>query len=305
MARKRKGRPIHGWLLIDKPVGLSSTAVVTKVRRALNAQKAGHAGTLDPLATGLLAVALGEATKTIPYVTDALKAYRFAVTLGAQTTTDDAEGEVCLKSDERPTDQDIKTALVGLRGEILQTPPLFSAVKVSGARAYDLARAGETLELSARPIWVEKLEVLTRLSPDRVELEMVCGKGGYVRSVARDLGQSLGCYGHVAWLRRIWSGAFDVQDALSINQLDDFADADVLEASLLPLEAGLDSIPELPTTETEAMRMRNGNPGQVLRGDVDDGTEAWASFKGHAIALGDYRAGLLHPRKVFQTYHTL
>ncbi|NBB96779.1 MAG: tRNA pseudouridine(55) synthase TruB [Alphaproteobacteria bacterium] len=299
MGRKRKGRAISGWLLVDKPVGVTSTAVVNKVRWALQAQKAGHAGTLDPAATGLLAVALGEATKTVPYITDALKCYRFRVRLGQATTTDDAEGTVIDSSDLRPTDDQIATALGAFRGEIMQVPPQFSAVKVEGERAYDIARAGEEMELAARPLWVEKLDIVARPDTDHVDLEMVCGKGGYVRSIARDLGAALGCLGHVAWLRRTWSGPFDAAEGLSMEQIDAKAQTPELDSHIRPLELGLADLPELPATPEGAARLRNGNPGMVLASHVDYGAEAWASLDGQAIAVGRYKAGELHPSRVF------
>ncbi len=299
MARKRKGRPISGWLVVDKPEGVTSTAVVNKVRWALQAQKAGHAGTLDPAATGVLAVALGEATKTVPYITDALKCYRFMVRLGQATTTDDAEGAVIAESDTRPTDEEIERALGGFRGEIMQVAPQFSAVKVEGERAYDIARAGEEMELAARPLWVERLEMVARPDADHVELEMVCGKGGYVRAIARDLGAGLGCHGHVTWLRRLWSGPFEASDGLSMEQIDALAQTPELDAHLHPLEAGLADLPELPATPEGAARLRNGNPGMVLASDVDYGEEAWASLEGRAVAVGRYKAGELYPSRVF------
>ena len=191
MGRKRKGRDISGWLVVDKPAGVTSTAVVNRVRWALDARKAGHAGTLDPTATGVLAIALGEATKTVPYVTDAMKAYRFTVRLGQATNTDDAEGAVTETSQSRPADAAIKEALHGFVGEIAQVPPAFSAVKIDGERAYKRARDGEAFEIAARPLWVEELVMADRPDPDHVVLEMVCGKGGYVRAIARDLG---GCW---------------------------------------------------------------------------------------------------------------
>lgn len=301
MGRKRKGRAISGWLIIDKPAGVTSTAVVNKVRWALQAQKAGHAGTLDPAATGVLAVALGEATKTVPYVTDALKCYRFMVRLGQATTTDDAEGTVVATSDARPDDAAIETALAAFRGEIQQVPPQFSAVKVEGERAYDIARAGEEMELAARPLWVDRLELVGRPDADHVELEMICGKGGYVRSIARDLGAALGCYGHVAWLRRVWSGPFHAEDGLSLLQIDEFAHSPALDAQLRPLEDGLAGLPELPATPEGAARLRNGNAGEVTHASVAYGDEAWASHDGRAVAVGTYKAGMLHPHRVFNT----
>ncbi|GHE05165.1 tRNA pseudouridine synthase B [Defluviimonas sp. 20V17] len=299
MGRKRKGRDISGWLVVDKPAGVTSTAVVNKVRWAFDARKAGHAGTLDPAATGVLAVALGEATKTVPYITDALKCYRFQVRFGAATTTDDAEGEVIEAADSRPSDDEIRAALAAFRGEIEQVPPQFSAVKVDGARAYDLARDGEEMELAARALWVESLELIARPDADHAELEMVCGKGGYVRAIARDLGRALGCLGHVAWLRRTWSGPFDADDGLGLDEIDAKARSEALDARLLPLETGLADLPELKATPEGAARLRNGNPGMVFASDLEYGDEAWASFKGRAIAVGSYRAGELHPSRVF------
>ena len=295
---RKTGRDISGWLIVDKPAGVTSTAVVGKVRWALDAKKAGHAGTLDPAATGVLAVALGEATKTVPYVTDALKCYRFAVRLGAATTTDDAEGEVTLTSDKRPTDAEIEAALGAFRGEIMQVPPQFSAVKVDGERAYDLARGGERFDLTARPLWVDSLTLLERRDTDTVLLEMVCGKGGYVRSVARDLGQALGCLGHVQWLRREWSGPFEAKDGVSLEEIDRLARTEALDARLLPLEVGLDGLTEVRATAEGAVRLKNGNPGQVITG-AEFGEEVWVSHQGRPIAVGQYRGGEVHPSRVF------
>jgi tRNA pseudouridine55 synthase len=298
MGRTKKGRVVSGWLVVDKPAGITSTAVVNKVKWAFGAQKAGHAGTLDPAATGVLAVALGEATKTVPYVTDALKCYRFMVTLGAATSTDDAEGEVIARAELRPTDAEIETALATFRGQIQQVPPQYSAVKVDGERAYDLAREGEVMDLAARPLWVDSLRLLSRPDADHVELEMVCGKGGYVRSIARDLGAALGCLGHVQWLRREWSGPFRATEGVSLDDIDREAKTDALDARLLPLELGLADLPEFPATPEGATRLRNGNPGMVLA-NAEWGTEGWASLNGQAIAVGHYRAGELHPSRVF------
>jgi tRNA pseudouridine55 synthase len=299
LARRRKGRDISGWLVVDKPAGLTSTAVVNKVRWALGAKKAGHAGTLDPEATGVLAVALGEATKTVPYITDALKAYRFTVRLGQATNTDDAEGEVIAESDARPSDDDIRAALPQFTGDILQVPPKFSAVKIDGQRAYKLAREDEEFEIAARPLYVESLEMVGRPDADHVTLEMVCGKGGYVRSIARDLGEALGCHGHVQELRRIWSGPFDAEDGVSMELIEELAQTPELDDYIRPLEEGLADLPELRCTPEGAARLRNGNPGMVLTADVDYGEEAWASFEGKAVAVGIYRAGELHPSRVF------
>lgn len=298
MARKRKGRDISGWLVVDKPAGLTSTAVVNKVRWALDAKKAGHAGTLDPEATGVLAVALGEATKTVPYITDALKAYTFTVRLGAETNTDDAEGEVTRRSEARPSDAQIKEALAGFLGEIQQVPPMFSAVKIDGERAYKRARAGEEVEIEPRPLWVEELLLLDRPDEDRAVLEMTCGKGGYVRAIARDLGRALGCFGHVESLRRIWSGPFDAAEGITLEEIERLARTPELDARLRPLEEGLQDLPEVRCTAEGAARLRHGNPGMVIAQDVEYGEECWASFEGRALAIGRFKAGELHPARV-------
>ncbi|MEM1374563.1 MAG: tRNA pseudouridine(55) synthase TruB [Pseudomonadota bacterium] len=298
MARKKKGRAIHGWMVIDKPAGLTSTAVVNKVKWALDAQKAGHAGTLDPAATGVLAVALGEATKTVPYITDALKAYRFTVNWGAATNTDDADGEVTQTSAARPHEDAIKAALGAFIGEIEQVPPAFSAVKIDGVRAYKKARDGEDVTLSARPLWVEELTLID-CDEDSAELELVCGKGGYVRAIARDLGQVLGCFGHVKTLRRTWSGPFEAENAVTWETLEANARSGALDAHVQPVEVGLTDLPELRTTPEGAARLRNGNPGFIYPGDAEFGDEAWASLYGRAVAVGTARGGELHPSRVF------
>ena len=296
---KRKGRDISGWLVIDKPAGITSTAVVNKVRWAFGAKKAGHAGTLDPEATGVLAVALGEATKTIPYITDALKAYEFTVTLGAATNTDDAEGEIIKSSDQRPTDDEIKGALGGFLGEIMQVPPKFSAVKIDGQRAYKLARDDEEFEIAARPLWVEELLMIDRPDADHVVLEMTCGKGGYVRSIARDLGEALGCFGHVHHLRRIWSGPFTAEEGMSLEKLEELAKQPELDNHLRPLEQGLADIAEVRCPPESLAKLRNGNPAVVIAHDVEYGEECWASFDGEAVAVGVFKAGEIHPARVF------
>ncbi|AXI48266.1 tRNA pseudouridine(55) synthase TruB [Sulfitobacter sp. SK012] len=299
MGRKRKGRDISGWVVIDKPAGPTSTAVVNKVRWAFDARKAGHAGTLDPDATGVLAVALGEATKTVPYITDALKAYVFTVRLGISTNTDDAEGEVLNTSDLRPDDAAIKDALGQFVGDIEQVPPQFSAVKIDGERAYKRARDGETMEIAARPLFVESLLLIDRPDADHVTLEMVCGKGGYVRSIARDLGNVLGCQGHVRELRRTWSGPFEVENALTLAQVEEMARTEALDTHVGPLELGLQDLPEVTATAEGTAKLRNGNPGLVFAGDAEYGDEVWASFQGRAIAVGRYKSGELHPSRVF------
>lgn len=298
MARKPRGRAIDGWLVLDKPAGITSTDAVNRARRLLDARKAGHSGTLDPAATGLLAIAFGNATKTIPHVTDADKAYRFTVRWGAATDSDDAEGAVIATSEARPDAAAIRAALPAFTGDIEQIPPQVSAVKVAGRRAYARAREGEVMELAARPLHVARLELLEMPDPDTAAFEMICGKGGYVRSIARDLGTALGCFGHVAGLRRLWSGPFHTDDALDWAVIE-AGDAAALEAALLPLEAGLAGLPALPCTAEAAARLRHGNAAPVLAAPgVEYGDEAWAEHDGRAIAIGRYRAGELHPARV-------
>ncbi|MCJ7872636.1 tRNA pseudouridine(55) synthase TruB [Phaeobacter sp. J2-8] len=299
MGRKRKGRDISGWLVVDKPAGPTSTAVVNKIRWAFEAKKAGHAGTLDPEATGLLAVALGEATKTVPFVTDAMKAYEFTVRWGAATNTDDADGEVIDTSDSLPTDDQIKDALGQFVGDIEQVPPQFSAVKIDGERAYKLARDGEAVEIAARPLWVEELLLVDRPDADTAVFEMTCGKGGYVRSIARDLGRVLGCLGHVVTLRRIWSGPFDLENAVTLEQVEALARTAEIDALLLPLETGLQDLPEVHCGVEALTRLRNGNPAEVTGGNAEFGDTVWASHQGVPVAVGEYRAGKIQPSRVF------
>lgn len=295
MARK-KGRAISGWLIIDKPAGIGSTQVVGKVRWALDAQKAGHAGTLDPDATGVLAVALGEATKTVPFITDAMKAYDFTVNWGAETTTDDAAGTVTRQSSTRPDTAAILAALPALTGQIMQQPPAVSAVKVGGARAYDLAREGKDITLAPRPLWVERLDLI-HADTDQAQFHMVCGKGGYVRAIARDLGRALGCLGHVETLRRVWSGPFRVEDAFPFDRLDRTHMAEI-EAALGPFDLALAGLPALKATDAGAARLCNGNPGQVL-GTADYGQQVRVTYNGTTIAIGHYLGAEVHPSRVF------
>lgn len=298
MGRAKKGRPVSGWLIVDKPAGVGSTQVVGKVRWALGAQKAGHAGTLDPDATGVLAVALGEATKTVPYLAEALKCYRFEVRWGAATSTDDAAGSVIATSAQRPTRDQIEAALPAFRGQIMQVPPQVSAVHVDGERAYDLAREGVAMDLAPRPLWVDSL-TLVEAGADAAVLEMVCGKGGYVRSLARDLGRALGCLGHVGWLRRLWSGPFRVEDAIPLDEVERLARTDALLDHLHPLQAALADLPEVLATPEGAVRLTHGNPGQVIASGLPWGAPAWASHQGRAVAVGHYQGGELHPTRVF------
>lgn len=300
MARRKKGRDISGWVVVDKPAGMSSTNVVGKVRWAFDANKAGHAGTLDPEATGILAIALGEATKTVPFVTDAMKAYHFTVTFGVATNTDDAEGESIATSDARPSDAEIEAALPEFTGDIMQVPPQFSAVKIDGQRAYALARAGEEMDIAARPLFVDRLVLVDRPDRDHAVLEMICGKGGYVRSIARDLGARLGCFAHVQSLRRVWSGPFEIENAITLDRINEIARTPELDKFLLPIETGLADLPECRMSAEGAARLANGNPGAVISSEAEFGELAWASFQGQPVAVGVYRSGELAPTRVFR-----
>jgi tRNA pseudouridine55 synthase len=297
VTRRGRGRPVHGWLVLDKPAGVSSAAAVAGAKRALDAAKAGHAGTLDPAATGVLAIAFGEATKTVPFVTDARKAYRFTVRWGAATATDDAEGEVVARSALRPDPDAIRAALPAFTGEIMQVPPRVSAVKVAGERAYARARAGEAFDLAARPLSVERLELVEVPDADTATFELVCGKGGYVRSIARDVGERLGCLGHVLSLRRLRSGPFTLDGAVGWETLA--AGGPALEAWLLPVRAALGGLPELACPPSAVARLLNGNPVAVPGAALPEGATAWASLGDTPLAVGTWRAGTLHPSRVF------
>ena len=301
MARRKKGRDISGWLPVDKPPGPTSTAAVNKIRWALDARKAGHAGTLDPAASGLLAVALGEATKTIPYVTDASKAYTFTIRLGEATDTDDAEGKVIATSDVRPDDEALQVALATLEGDIEQVPPAFSAIRIDGERAYERARAGKDVQVAPRPVHVESLSLVDRPDTNHVTLEMVCGKGVYVRSVARDLGHALGTEAHVVRLRRTWSGPFDVDRAVALDRIEALARTPEIDELILPLETGLANLARVQVSEEAAARIRNGNPGLVFASDAAFGERCWAAHRGHPVAIGTYMSGEFHPDRVFRS----
>jgi tRNA pseudouridine55 synthase len=290
-------RAVSGWIILDKPYGLSSTQAVGKVRWLYGAEKAGHAGTLDPLATGLLPIALGEATKTVPYVQEGGKRYRFDLEWGSATATDDAEGEVVATSDVRPTEAALRAALPAFIGTIQQRPPAFSAIKVDGWRAYALARAGETVELAARPVTITGIELLQH-GADRSTLELACEKGTYVRSLARDLAEALGTRGHVTALRRTAVGGFSQADAVPLELIEAAADRDSL---LRPADVTLRHLPELRLTADDAARIRNGGPVLLRGGNAPiDLPEAWASVGGRALAIGSVRAGHFHPSRVLK-----
>lgn len=288
-------RDVSGWLVLDKPLGMTSTQAVGRVRWLYGAKKAGHAGTLDPLATGILPIALGEATKTVPIVQEGGKVYRFTIRWGAQTSTDDAEGEVIETSERRPTETEVAAALPRFTGAIMQRPPAFSAIKVDGERAYDLARAGEAVDLAERPVTIGSL-VLLRHGADVSEFEMACEKGTYVRALARDLAIALGTRGHVAALRRTAVGGFSEAEAVTMDALEAAADRDAL---LLPVAAALAGTPELRLTADQAARLRNGNPILLAgAGAPVSLPSAWASCRGEAVAIGYVEQGLFKPRRV-------
>jgi tRNA pseudouridine55 synthase len=304
MARRRKGRPIHGWLVLDKPVGMTSTNAVARVKAMFQAAKAGHAGTLDPLASGILPIALGEATKTVPFVVDGLKSYCFTVRWGEETSTDDSEGEVVERSDTRPARADIEQLLPDFTGEIEQVPPRFSAIKVEGARAYDLAREGDDFELAARRVQVNRLTIIELPDKDHVILEAECGKGTYVRSLARDIGRALGCFGHVSALRRTRVGPFKEDAAISLDKLQQLshsaAGQEGLDAVLEPVETALDDIPALAISGDDAAKLTRGQV-VLLRGrdaPIINGP-VYATSRGTLVALGEVKRGELRPKRVF------
>ncbi len=303
--RKPKGLPTHGWLILDKPQGLTSTDAVNRVKRLFEAQKAGHAGSLDPLATGLLPIALGEATKTVPYVVDGEKSYRFSVTWGAETDTDDSEGKVVKTSEARPDRHDIEAILSEFTGEIQQMPPQYSAIKVAGERAYDLARDGQVFELAARPVTVHVLRLTAHTADNTVTIfECDCGKGTYVRSLARDIGRRLGCLGHVTVLRRTRVGPFTESAAISLDKLSETANSAAGREGLMnflrPVETALDDIPALSVTSADAARLNRGQ-AVLIRGagaPILTGP-AYALCRGMLVAVGEIRQGELHPMRVF------
>ena len=258
MARRRKGEPIHGWLVLDKPAGPSSAAIVGRVKRLVGAAKVGHAGTLDPLASGVLPLAFGEATKTVGLVMDGSKSYRFALRFGAATSTDDAAGAITGESPVRPSDADIRAVLPRFTGRIAQLPPAFSALKVAGKRAYDLARRGEPVDLAPRPVDVARLELIGRPGPDEAEFALDCGKGTYVRSLARDIARALGGLGHVASLRRTRVGRFAESQAIPLDSLEALGHSAAVLERLLPILTALDDIPAVAVTAGEAELIRTG-----------------------------------------------
>jgi tRNA pseudouridine55 synthase len=306
MARHRKGEPVSGWICLDKPLDLGSTQAVGRVRRAFNAQKAGHAGTLDPLATGILPIALGEATKTVPFLVEADKAYRFSIHWGVETASFDREGAVTATSEVRPTVPEAAEALKAFIGEIDQVPPDYSAVKVDGARAYDLAREGVIMDLKARRVVIHDARVTGSTGPGHVEIEMECGKGTYVRAIVRDLAAALGARAHVSALRRTRVGPFTEAAAVGLEVLEDLCDKEHALEVLLPVETALDDIPALAVTTEDAFRLTQGRsivllPRQVetLKPMLSASRTVSARHGTRIVALCEMRAGRLNPTRVF------
>ena len=301
---RRKGRAVNGWFILDKPQGMTSNRALTMVKRAFDARKAGHAGTLDPLATGVLPLAFGEATKTVPFIFDGLKAYRFEIRWGIETNTHDAEGETTRESGKRPTREAIEEALKDFIGDIEQVPPRFSAIKVDGERAYARARDGEEFELEPRRVTVHSLAIKDIPDRDHCILEATCGKGTYVRAIARDLGRKLGCYGHIRNLRRTRVGHFMENATISLDKIEEIghsaAGREALTDLLLPVEAALDDIPALVLDKADAARLKRGQ-SVILRGKdtpIITGS-VYAMSRGTLVALGDVQKGELKPLRVF------
>jgi tRNA pseudouridine55 synthase len=302
---KRDKRDVHGWVILDKPVGMTSTHAVSVVKRLFQAKRAGHAGTLDPLASGCLPIALGEATKTVPFVMDGRKLYRFTVRWGEERDTDDAEGRVIETSNRRPSPDEIRALLPSFTGAIEQVPPRYSAIKVEGERAYDLARDGGTVELQSRPVEISRLELAATPDPDHAVLEAECGKGTYVRALARDMGRRLGCFGHVSALRRVAVGPFGEETMILLEELEAVchraaAGEASLADALMPVETALDDIPALAVSRADAARLQKGQAvilrgrdAPIFRGPV------YVTVAGQLLALAEVDHGEIVPKRVF------
>ncbi|RFZ88863.1 tRNA pseudouridine(55) synthase TruB [Shinella sp. WSJ-2] len=305
--RKPKGRPVSGWLILDKPFDFGSTEAVSKIKWLFKAQKAGHAGTLDPLASGMLPIALGDATKTVPYVMDGRKIYEFTVTWGEERTTDDLEGEVTQSADKRPTADEIQAILADYTGIIQQIPPQFSAIKIAGERAYDLAREGEVVEIPSREVEIHRLTLIGS-DENTARFEVECGKGTYVRALARDFGRQLGCYGHISSLRRTFVAPFGEDDMVPLADLvalekieDEVERLAALDAFLIDTGEALSSLPQIVINDDQAHRLRMGNPIIVRGRDAPvSADEAYASARGKLVAIGEIAGGEFRPKRVFQ-----
>ncbi len=301
MARKKKGRKISGWLILNKPYDMGSTQAVGKIKWLFQAQKAGHAGTLDPLATGMLPIALGEATKTVNYVMDGMKTYRFTVAWGAQTTTDDAEGDVLKSSDNRPKRPEIEALIKTYLGQIEQLPPIYSALKIDGQRAYDLARSGEEVVLKPREIYIDRFDLVETRDENSATFEVECSKGTYVRSFARDMGIALGCFGHVSALHRVNVNPFHENEMIELEQLIALeGDFEKLDQLLISPGAALADLPSIDFPQDAANRIRLGNAVLVLGRDAPlEVDEICATYHGEVVAIGVIEKGMFQPRRVF------
>lgn len=305
--RKPKGRPISGWLILDKPVDFGSTEAVSKIKWLFKAQKCGHAGTLDPLASGMLPIALGDATKTVPYVMDGRKIYEFTVSWGEERATDDLEGEITQNSGKRPSEQQIRDILPKYIGTISQVPPQFSAIKIAGERAYDLARDGEAVEIPSREVVVHRLTLLACPDANTAHFEVECGKGTYVRALARDFGRELGCYGHISGLRRTFVAPFAEETMVplaKLTALEEIEDMDerlaALDALLIDTCEALSALPHLVVSDDQAHRLKMGNPILVRGRDAPVAeSEAYATARGRLIAIGEIGQGEFRPKRVF------
>jgi len=323
--RKKKGRPVSGWLVLDKPYKMGSTDAVSKIKWLFGADKAGHAGTLDPLASGMLPLALGEATKTVPYVQDGAKVYRFTITWGEERTTDDLEGEVTRTSQERPDEAAIRAVMPNYTGVIMQVPPQFSAIKIAGERAYDLAREGNAVEIPAREVEIARFDLIEIVDANSAVFEIECGKGTYVRSLARDIGRDLGCFGYISGLRRTEVYPFTAEDMVTMEEIEaalatvpmqapEPREGDdrprspkpgpdqwkVLDALLVDTGAALDSLPQVVVNDDTAARLRLGNPVIVRGRDAPvEAEEACAFARGRLVAIGAIEAGMFKPKRVF------
>ena len=295
--RRKKGNPVHGWVVLDKPYNVGSTPMVGKIRWLFSAAKAGHAGTLDPLATGILPIALGEATKTVPFMMEAAKSYTFEITWGETRSTQDAEGEVTARSDVRPTTAEITAALPEFIGDIEQVPPKFSAIKIDGKRAYDLARAGEAVEIKSRPVRVDSFE-LTEATQNTATFDVDCGKGTYIRSLARDLAAALGACGYVSVLRRTRVGPFTLEQSITLDELEQMCDRARVSEGLLSVSTALDDIPVLAVTEQDAINLKHGR-GIAAPPHYLDSEFIRTEWDGVLIALCQPRDGILVPKRVF------
>ena len=301
---KKRGKPVHGWVVFDKPLGMSSTQGVGKIRWLFDAQKAGHGGTLDPLATGLLPIALGEATKTVQWAMDGRKKYEFRIKWGAETETDDLEGKISAQSAARPTQSRIASILNGFIGEITQVPPMYSALKIDGARAYDLARAGERPEMKPRQVLIEELRLIDGSNPDHADFEVVCGKGTYIRALARDMGRKLGCLGHLSMLRRTQVGPFTENDMISLETLEELShkpDRDeALRGVLRSIETVLDGIPALAVMDGQATQLRQGQPVLLRGANAPINCEAvLVTHEGRPLGICEIAQGSLKTRRLF------